>query len=265
MTQQKITYTTLGSSEDFHRDFEKAVEEAKKEFGKLYPNMIGGVDSRNDRTVEVRSPIDRRLLLGITQQGTKDETTRAVELAHKAFPKWKASGWRERVRILRNVAEVISQRKYYLAAFMAYEAGKNRLESMGEVEEAADLIRYYCQSIEEHHGYEKPMNRVTETEKTLSVLVPYGVWGVIAPFNFPMALSIGMMAGALVTGNTVVFKPSHDTPITGALIYEVMREGGIPADVLHFIAGGGSEVGATISEHPLTQGMAFTGSYQVGM
>jgi 1-pyrroline-5-carboxylate dehydrogenase len=265
MTQQKITYTTLGSSEDFHRDFEKAVEEAKKDFGKLYPNMIGGVDSRNDRTVEVRSPIDRRIVLGITQQGTKEETSKAVELAHKAFPRWKGLGWRERVRILRNVAEVISQRKYYLAAFMAYEAGKNRLESMGEVEEAADLIRYYCQTIEEHHGYEKPMNRVTETEKTLSVLVPYGVWGVIAPFNFPMALSIGMMAGALVTGNTVVFKPSHDTPITGALIYEVMREGGIPADVLHFIAGGGQEVGATISEHPLTQGMAFTGSYQVGM
>jgi 1-pyrroline-5-carboxylate dehydrogenase len=265
MTQQKITYTTIGSSEEFHREYERAVEDVKKEFGKVYPNVIGGVPSKSERKVEVRSPIDTNILMGYTQQATKEETTRAIELAHNAFRKWRDMGWRERVSILRRVAEVISERKYYLAALMSYEAGKNRLESMGEVEESADLIRYYCSVMEENEGYTKPMQRINPEEKTMSVLRPYGVWGVIAPFNFPLALSTGMMTGVLVTGNTAVFKPSHDTPIIGYQLYDVMRHGGVPEDVLHFVSGSGSEVGQTITEHPFTQGMAFTGSYQVGM
>jgi 1-pyrroline-5-carboxylate dehydrogenase len=265
MTQQKITYTTIGSSEEFHREYERAVEDVKKEFGKLYPNVIGGVPSKSERKIEVRSPIDTNILMGYTQQATKEETTQAIELAVKAFRKWRDMGWRERVSILRRVADVISERKYYLAALMSYEAGKNRLESMGEVEESADLIRYYCSVMEENEGYTKPMQRINPEEKTMSVLRPYGVWGVIAPFNFPLALSTGMMTGVLVTGNTAIFKPSHDTPIIGYQLYDVMRDGGVPEDVLHFVSGSGSEVGQTITEHPSTQGMAFTGSYQVGM
>jgi 1-pyrroline-5-carboxylate dehydrogenase len=265
MTQQKITYTTIGSSEEFHREYERAVEDVKKEFGKLYPNVIGGVPSKSERKIEVRSPIDTNILMGYTQQATKEETTQAIELAVKAFRKWRDMGWRERVSILRRVADVISERKYYLAALMSYEAGKNRLESMGEVEESADLIRYYCSVMEENEGYTKPMQRINPEEKTMSVLRPYGVWGVIAPFNFPLALSTGMMTGVLVTGNTAIFKPSHDTPIIGYQLYDVMRDGGVPEDMLHFVSGSGSEVGQTITEHPSTQGMAFTGSYQVGM
>lgn len=265
MMQPKITYTTIGSSEEFHREFEREVEDVKKEFGKLYPNMIGGVPSKSERKAEVRSPIDTRIVMGHHQLATKEETTKAIELAHGAFRKWRDMGWRERVSILRNVAEVISKRKYYLAALMSYEAGKNRLESMGEVEESADLIRYYCSIMEENQGYAKPMQRVNPEEKTMSVLLPYGVWGVIAPFNFPLALSTGMMTGVLVTGNTAVFKPSHDTPIIGYMLYDVMRNGGVPENVLHFVAGSGEEVGQTITEHPYTEGMAFTGSYQVGM
>ena len=263
--EQKITYTTIGSSEEFHSEFEKAVEQVKKDFGKLFPNMIGGVASKSEKIVEIKSPIDTRILLGRHQLASKEETARAVELAHKAFPVWRDLGWRKRVEILRRAADRISARKYYLAAIMSYEAGKNRLESMGEVEESADLIRYYCQVMEDNKGYTKPMNQISPNEKTMSILVPYGVWGTIAPFNFPMALSTGMVTGALVTGNTVVFKPSHDTPIIGYYLWEVLTEGGVPKDVIHFVAGSGSEVGATIVEHPNTQGMVFTGSYQVGM
>jgi 1-pyrroline-5-carboxylate dehydrogenase len=263
--QQKITYTTIGSSEDFHIRFDKAVQDIRKDFGRVYPNMIGGVDSRNDRTVPIKSPIDTRIMLGYSQQATKQEATKAVEIAHKAYPVWRNRGWKERVEILQRAADAIQRRKYELSAWMSYEAGKNRLESMGEVEESADLIRYYCKNMVENEGYTRPLDRITENEKTLSVLVPYGVWGVIAPFNFPLALSTGMVAGALVTGNTVVFKPSHDTPIIGAMLYDVLREGGVPGDVVHIVAGSGSEVGQTLVEHPQTQGIAFTGSYAVGM
>lgn len=265
MTQQKVTYTTLGSSEDFHVDYDKAVQEARKDFGKLYPNMIGSTESKSDRKVEVRSPIDRTILMGHHQLATKEETTRAIELAHGAFRKWRDMGWEARVAIMRKAADRMAEKKWYLAAEMSYEAGKNRLESMGEVEESIDLIRYYCDVMEKNEGYTKPMQQVSPSEKTMSVLLPYGVWGVIAPFNFPLALSTGMVAGALVTGNTVVFKPAHDTPIIGYHLIKILREGGVPDDVIHFVAGSGSEVGATMTEHPLTQGIVFTGSYEVGM
>lgn len=263
--QKKITYTTIGSSEEFHSDYEKAVEEIRKDFGKYYPAMIGGEPSKSEKKMEVRSPIDTRLVLGYVQKATREDAVRAVELAHRAFPAWRGLGWKKRCEILEKVADEIQNRKFYLSALMSYEAGKNRLEAMGEVEESADLIRYYCSMMQENNGYYRPLNQVSPNEKTLSVLVPYGVWGVIAPFNFPLALATGMVVGALVTGNTVVFKPSHDTPIMGALLYEVLMKGGVPKDVFHFVNGSGSEVGQAISEHPYVQGMAFTGSYAVGM
>lgn len=264
-TQQKVTYTTIGSSEDFHIEFDNAVEKVRKDFGKLYKNRIGGVDTEDRKTVEIRSPIDKRIVMGSHQLGTKEDASRAVELANKAFKSWRDLGWEKRVQIMRKAADKMSENKYYLAAFMAYEAGKNRLESMGEVEESVDLIRYYARNLEESHGYAKPMERLSEKETTMSILVPYGVWGVIAPFNFPLALSTGMVAGALVTGNTVVFKPSHDAPLIGYLMVKALHDGGVPTDVIHYVAGGGSDVGATIVDHPLTQGMVFTGSYEVGM
>ncbi|HSE39424.1 MAG TPA: aldehyde dehydrogenase family protein [Acidobacteriota bacterium] len=265
MTQQKVTYTTIGSNEEFHVEFDKAVEKVRQDFGKLYPNKIGGKETEDRKTVQIKSPIDRRIVMGSHQLGTKDDATHAVEIAHNAFKSWRDLGWEKRVQIMRKAADKMSENKYYLAAFMAYEAGKNRLESMGEVEESVDLIRYYASILEENRGFVKPMQRLSEKETTMSVLVPYGVWGVIAPFNFPLALSTGMVAGALVTGNTVVFKPSHDAPLIGHFMVRMFHEGGIPGDVLHYLAGSGSEVGATIVDNPLTQGMVFTGSYEVGM
>ncbi len=265
MTQQKVTYTTIGSNEEFHVEFDKAVERVRQDFGKLYPNKIGGVETEDRKTVQIKSPIDRRMVLGSHQLGTKEDAEHAVDLAHKAFKSWRDLGWEKRVQILRKAADKMSENKYYLAAFMAIEAGKNRLEAMGETEESVDLIRYYAGILEENRGFVKPMQRLSEKETTMSVLVPYGVWGVIAPFNFPLALSTGMVAGALVTGNTVVFKPSHDAPLIGHFMVRMFHEGGVPTDVLHYVAGSGSEVGATMVEHPLTQGMVFTGSYEVGM
>jgi 1-pyrroline-5-carboxylate dehydrogenase len=148
---------------------------------------------------------------------------------------------------------------------MSLEVGKNSLEAMAEVEESADLIRYYCSLMEEHNGYRKPMRRLSPREKTLSQLLPYGVWGVISPFNFPLALSTGMVAAALVTGNTVVFKPSSEAPIMGNMLAQALLDGGIPKGVFHLLVGSGSEVGQTILDHPRTAGIAFTGSYEVGM
>lgn len=261
----KVTYTTLGSSEEFHSAFESAVETVRGQLGELWPASIAGRPSRSGQAAEVRSPIDRRWLLAKVEQGTAEEAANAVDLADLAFPSWRARGWRERVEILRRAAEEIAAHKYEWAAWMALEVGKNRLEAMGEVEESADLLRYYATTMEAQDGFRRPMARLNPAESTESVLLPYGVFGVVAPFNFPMALAAGMIGAALVTGNTVVFKPSSEAPLSGALLCRALWAGGVPRDVLHFLPGAGAQVGESILHHRRTQGMAFTGSYDVGM
>src|SRR6185369_15927281 len=146
---------------------------------------------------------------------TPPDAERAIEGARRAFPAWSARPWRERVAILRDAAERISGSMAEHAATMTVEVGKNRLEAMGDAEESADLLRYYCRQMEEADGFERPLERLLPGEDTRSVLRPYGVFAVVSPFNFPMALAAGMSAGALVAGNTVVFKPSSEAPLIG--------------------------------------------------
>jgi len=148
---------------------------------------------------------------------------------------------------------------------MAIEVGKSRLEAIGDVEETADLIRYYCKQIEDNQGFTFQMGALSEKERNRSVLKPYGVWGVISPFNFPMALAGGPAGGALVAGNTVVFKPSHQGYYTGLKLYECLRDGGVPPGAFHVLTGPGSTVGEEIYTSPDVDGLTFTGSYAVGM
>ncbi len=266
MTQApKITYASLGSSVELQHDFERAAGAVRGRFGSRYPSSIGGAPSRTGATRAVRSPIDRRVLLGTIEQANADEARRAVELAHTAWPAWRDAGWPQRVEVLRRAAAGLDRRKLELAALMAYEVGKTPLEAMAEAEESADLLRYYCRRMEEEEGYRRPLDRLNPGEATESVLLPYGAWAVISPFNFPLALAAGMAAGALVTGNTVVLKPAQDAPLSGALLCEALWEAGVPREVLHLVMGRGEEVGEALLKHPLTQGVAFTGSYEVGM
>src|SRR5581483_3997884 len=151
------------------------------------------------------------------------------------------------------------------AAVMSVEVGKSRMESMGDAEESADLIDYYCKQMEEAEGYVKPLGKLLPNEKTCSVLRPFGVFVCIAPFNFPMALSTGMSSAALMAGNAVVYKPAQDTPWTGLMLYEVYRAAGVPAGVFHFITGKGSVIGDAFWTHKNVDGIVFTGSKEVGM
>ena len=144
------------------------------------------------------------------------------------------------------------------------EVGKNRLEALGDVEESADLIRYYCTQLESHDGFSVSMDTIAEHETTRSVLRPYGVWGVISPFNFPMALAAGPVGGALAAGNTVVLKPSPQGSFSATKLYECLRDAGLPAGVLH-VAPGGDDVGQALVSNPDVDGLTFTGSYAVGM
>src|SRR5437870_6275170 len=148
---------------------------------------------------------------------------------------------------------------------MALEVGKSRLESMGDAEESADLIDYYGQELEDANGFVRQMAKVTPVERNTDVLRPYGVFACIAPFNFPLALSTGMSAAALMTGNAVVYKPAEETPWTGLKLYEVYRDAGLPPGAFNYIPGTGEVTGEALWRHEGIDGVVFTGSKAVGM
>ena len=264
--QMKITYATLSADNpELQEAFDRAVVTARGELGRSYPMLIGAELRTSGQTFEHRSPIDTDLVVSRFPLGTRQDVRDAVAAARAAFPAWRDLGWRKRLEIIRRAADLISERQFAYGALMTFEVGKNRLEALGDVEETADLLRYYGQQMEDHDGFVKPMGSLSPAEHTRSILKPHGVWAVISPFNFPMALAGGPASGALVAGNTVVMKPSSDAPLMGWKFVEVLREAGIPDGVVNFVTGPGDTVGAELEENPGIDGMVFTGSYEVGM
>jgi 1-pyrroline-5-carboxylate dehydrogenase len=266
-TQTKITYATMTADrmEDLHRELDTAIERAKSAFGKSYPLIIGGKAIQASSEFEDRSPIDTRILIGKFQSGGRDHVRDAVAAAKAAYPAWSARPWRDRVALLKKVADHIREHRWELSALMGYEAGKNRLECVGDVEESADLIEYYCIQMEQHEGFATTLGSLGPGEENASVLRPYGVWAVISPFNFPLALAAGPSGGALVAGNTVVFKPASVTPLLGYKLYEMMKAAGMPDGVFNFITGSGSTAGQELIDNQDISGIVFTGSKEVGM
>jgi 1-pyrroline-5-carboxylate dehydrogenase len=264
---EKVTYTSANVDlKAFHARFDEALDAVRGASGEEHPLFIGGreVAGSHDPILDV-TPIDTSFELGRFAAGGEAEVSEAVTAARRGRAGWGRLPWRERLEILRGAAALIRERKYLLAATMSLEVGKSRLESVGDAEEAADLIDYYCSQVEEAHGFIREMARVTPHERNIDVLRPYGVFACISPFNFPMALSTGMSSAALATGNTVVYKPAEQAPWTGLRLYEIYREAGIPADAFSYISGRGEEAGEPLWRHPGVDGVVFTGSRKVGM
>ena len=266
LPRMKITYATLSAdNEELQASFDKAVERARADLGRSYPMIIGDEERTAAETFEDRSPIDTDLVLGRFPVGTRQDVRDAIAAARAAFPAWSATPWRDRLAILRRAADIISERQFDYAALMALEVGKNRLEALGDVEETADLLRYYGDEFEKADGFVKPLGSLSPSERTRSVLRPYGVFGVISPFNFPMALAGGPAGGALIAGNTVVLKPSSDAPLSAVKFGEALRDAGLPPGAFNLVTGPGETVGAELQENPGIDGMVFTGSYEIGM
>src|SRR5213593_1712569 len=265
--QSKVTYTSANVDwELFHRQFDDALARIRAQLGRDYPLYIGrdAVASGGPPIVDL-SPIDTSTTLGRFATATSEQVGRAVAVAKAAQRDWAHRSWRERVTTLRKAAGLIRERKFELAAIMSLEVGKSRLEAMGDAEESADLIDYYCQQVEDARGFVRQMAKVTPVERNTDVLRPYGVFACIAPFNFPLALSTGMSSAALVAGNAVVYKPAQDTPWTGLKLYEVYRDAGLPPGVFNYVTGRGAVIGDALWQHPGVDGVVFTGSRAVGM
>src|SRR5438445_7456910 len=252
-------------TEEFHAAYEAAVDKVRADFGQKHPMIIGGQEVWSKTMFPDTSPADTRLVLGLFPKGGRPHAKQAVNAAKGAFPRWSATASADRVRLVQRAADLISQGKFALAALMSLENGKNRYEAMADVDEAADLMRWYAAEMLRNQGYERPMGTFLPGETTRSILKPYGVWAVVAPFNFPLAIAAGMSTGALIPGNTVVFKPASDTPYIGLRLAELLAEAGLTPGVFNYITGPGATVGQELVENSDVDGFVFTGSRAVGL
>ncbi|MGZ4150196.1 MAG: aldehyde dehydrogenase family protein [Actinomycetota bacterium] len=261
----RITYATMSAdNEELHKDYDAAIEQAKAELGRTIPVVVNGQERSGEGAYELQSPIDGTLLAHISQ-ATRQDVEEAIDTAKAFAIEWDRMGWQKHVELVNNAADLITERRSLLAALMAMEVGKSRLEALGDVEETADLMRWNAKEIADHQGFNVPMQAMGSKGQYYDVLRPFGVWAVISPFNFPMALAGGPSSGALAAGNCVVFKPAHQGALLGYKLYEIYRDAGIPAAAFQFLPGRGSVVGDAIVHHPSVGGITFTGSYEVGM
>jgi len=261
----KITYATMSAdSEELNASFDDAVATAPSRLGATHPLMINGEKRAMSTTVDEFSPIDSEILIGRYSVATPDDIDDAVAAAKAFAPEWEAWGWEKRRDLMLRAADIMEARVFEMAADMAIEIGKNRLEALGDIAETVEFFRYYARQITEHDGFVTPLSSLSPEETNTSVLRPWGVWAVISPFNFPMALAAGPSIGALITGNTVVLKPSVQGALMALYFYSVMEDAGLPAGALHVVTGD-SEPGDHLAHHPDVDGLTFTGSYPVGM
>jgi 1-pyrroline-5-carboxylate dehydrogenase len=265
----RLTYATMfDPPEAMHERFESALASVTATLGGQHGLFVGGADVATADTVLRPSPIDVEQILGRFAVADRAHVDRAMLVASDAFPAWRATAAAERARLLRRVGEIMEQRVYEIAAALALEVGKNRMEALGEAQETVDFFNHYADDLESHGGFDHELPNdplASAVSRNRSVMRPYGVWVVIAPFNFPLALAGGPAAAALVTGNTVVVKGASDTPWAGRLLADCVRDAGLPPGVFNYLSGSGREVGEALVAHPATAGLTFTGSAAVGM
>ncbi|HEX2107051.1 MAG TPA: aldehyde dehydrogenase family protein [Nitrososphaera sp.] len=248
----------------FHDKYGKALEEVQSEFGRTYSMIIGGSDVTTATTVAHTSPIDTRIVLGHIPIGNASHARKAIAAAKNAFEPWSVTDYRERVRICRLAADIIAERKFELAVWVSFENGKNRYEAIADIDEAIDFLRYYAEEMEENSGFETIMKSAYPNEKSKSVMKPYGIWAVIAPFNFPAAIFAGMSIAAIITGNTAVAKPSSNAPIIAWKFAQIFKQAGLPDGVFNLVIGAGDKVGNELVSNKDVAGIVFTGSRDIG-
>jgi RHH-type proline utilization regulon transcriptional repressor/proline dehydrogenase/delta 1-pyrroline-5-carboxylate dehydrogenase len=225
--------------------------------------VINGTTLTAGKPHKVTCPWNAELTATTVTYATAKDADKAVQAAHAARDSWRELGFAKRAAILERAADLMEDQWDELFALQVVESGKDWLHADADIAEAIDFLRYYAWQARTLEERMQPFS--VWGEKNTTVYDPRGVAAVIAPWNFPLAISTGMTAAALVTGNPVVYKPAEQTSANGQAMYHIFRKAGVPADVLHFLPGDGAEVGAALVEHPNVAMIAFTGSREVGL
>ena len=256
----QINYASTGIDPDLDGPFEDALAAGRTPPAEPLAHLIGGEDVADGALFERRDPCDQTRLLSSAHTADAAMVDEAVATACEASLSWRRTPYAVRVAALREAVKAIDERVIELAGLLSAETGKSRLEALGEARESLDLIEQYCSEMERLDGLRTPLKPQGDDVNT-DVLKPYGVFGVIAPFNFPVALTVNMMSGALVTGNTVVVKPSDKAPRSTATVVRIIAAH-LPDGVVNLVHGGAS-TGAALAAADV-DGIAFTGSADVG-
>lgn len=257
----KVDYasSSLGN-ETLELEYEQQLRMIRQELPPVEACLVGGRRITSGAVFHRFDPCAPETAVGAAHAATEETVHEAVVAARSQARAWRRVGHRERNAMLRAVSADLAQDLARLAAVISAETGKTRLEAYGEAQEVLDMIEHYCSQVEQHNGF-VAQQKSTVTEKNYDLLVPYGTFAVIAPFNFPAALTVGMSVGALVTGNTVVVKPSDKTPRSAAYVMDVFARH-LPDGVVNVVHGG-AEVGQWLGDSDV-DGIAFTGSAKVG-
>lgn len=240
-----------------------AIAKVKAELGREYPLVIGGERITTGDTLNSFNPANRTEIVGSFHKATKELASRAVDTAHSTFKTWSTTTAAARADVLFRVAALMRERKHELSALMIHEVSKTWPEADGDTAEAIDFCEFYAREML-RYGVPQPLTKIEGEANSLDY-IPLGVCVVIPPWNFPLAIMAGMTAAAIVTGNTVVLKPSSDAPTIAYRFFELLEEVGLPAGVVNFLTGSGAEVGDVIVDHPRTRLIAFTGSKEIGL
>jgi 1-pyrroline-5-carboxylate dehydrogenase len=258
----RLTYTSGALDAALDQEFELQLERARAVDAPLLPHVIGGEDVHAGAEFERRAPAWTDEVASRAGEADAATVERAVAAARAAQPAWAATPYERRCELLVAATEHIASRHMEIAAIVSLETGKNRVESIAEVQEGIDLITTYCADIRDRKGYTVALTPLSADETNSTVLRPYGVFGAISPFNFPFALAINMAVAAIVAGNAAVLKPSEEAPWSGALVGEALAAGGLPAGVFNIVHGG-ADTGQALVDSSV-DGIAFTGSAAVG-
>lgn len=243
--------------------FEKALEVVRSRIGTEYPLVIGGEEIRTGEKLKSFNPSRANEVLAVFQKADAGLATRAIETAAARFEEWQWVDPKKRADYLFKAARQMRKRKHEFSAVMVYEVGKTWPEADADTAEAIDFLEFYAREMLRLAG-PQPVVKIP-TEKSELRYIPLGVGVVVPPWNFPLAILAGMASAAVVTGNTVVLKPSSDAPWIGWMYFDLMREAGLPDGVINFVTGPGGSVGDTLVAHPKTRFVSFTGSKEVGI
>jgi 1-pyrroline-5-carboxylate dehydrogenase len=245
------------------RKQKEAIEFVRKQLGKEYPNIVGGKEVFTERKTKSINPANHEELIGTFQKAGQKEAEDAMQAALKAFETWKYTSPEERAAYLFKAAEIIRQRRFEINAWMILEAGKNYAEADADTCEAIDFLELYGREAI-RNGQDQPLTPFPG-EMNKYFYIPLGVGICIPPWNFPFAIMVGITSAAIVTGNTVVLKPSSETPMMAWLFQDIMHKVGLPAGVLNYFVASGAEAGDYLVDHPKTRFISFTGSMEVGL
>ena len=252
------------SKSDSARTMRAALDRVRGQLGREYDLVIGGHRVRTAEKIRSLNPAQPSEVVGIHQKASNEHVEPAMQAALKAFESWSRTSWEERIGLLFRTAEILRERKFEMMAWLVFEVSKNWAEADADIAETIDFCEFYArEALKLANNTDAPVQLPGEHDQLF--YIPLGVGAVIPPWNFPCAIMAGMTLASIVCGNTVILKPSSDSPTIAAKFLELLEEAGMPEGVVNFCPGSGASFGDAVVAHPKTRYIAFTGSREVGL